>query len=828
VGNVYLAAFFSNSPEADRGGQEVEGPWLVGKYVGERRWEGKRFAGLQSPTHELALAAAGIGAVNVVPELDGCIRRVPLVIEHEGRPYFSLLSVVLNALVNPERQPVRVELGEAVDLGGYRVPIDRSGETLVSYTTSPAASFRETFARYRYDAVLSQEVPADALRDRVLLVGFGATGLADIHPTPVTSGALGVDINAHALNGLLQGAFLEVASWPARLGLALALALVTSLAAMVWSPGRALASTLLVAGLGSCLVTVMLWCGGTWLGAAVPGLAALLAYTLTVVQRHRDSERDWLRLQASVETLAVATRVIGSVRVRSELLEEVRAQITDAMGAQQTSLYLMDERRERLELVLPRVGGIPSPSYDLGEGTVGWAAQHGMVHLVRQVESGSVLAKELARSVRFTVASAAYAPLRRRGEVMGVVEVVRGVGEAPFEERQLPMLEALASEAAVALENMGLYEQLEGKVEIANRQLVAAYAQLREERDRVAAIVSNMADGVLLTDGEKRILFINPAAAAMFGVEAEAVEGRPVGEALPYPTLLEQLADQPPEVAARIPRLRVEQPRRIVLSPRTVRLTDEQGKRTGAITVVTDITLLEELSEMKTEFVSLVSHELRTPLTSIMGFAQTLRGDSERFAPEDREEFLGIIEQESNRLLVMINDLLDISRMEAGRPLALSYAEVDLRRLAEHVVRFQRVTTTAHQFLFEFPDDKVSVRADRDKVEQILTNLVSNAIKYSPRGGDVVVGAREQGEEEVVVYVRDQGLGMDSEQIAQLFQRYQRVDRDTIKGIRGTGLGLYLVRGLVEAHGGRIWAESQPQQGSTFFFSLPKRPPAAG
>ncbi|MCJ7797562.1 MAG: HAMP domain-containing histidine kinase [Thermoleophilia bacterium] len=204
-----------------------------------------------------------------------------------------------------------------------------------------------------------------------------------------------------------------------------------------------------------------------------------------------------------------------------------------------------------------------------------------------------------------------------------------------------------------------------------------------------------------------------------------------------------------------------------------------------------------------------------------MGFAQTLRGMPEKIDEEERAEFLGIIEQESNRLLVMINDLLDISRMEAGRTLSVDYKDVDLRPLTEHVVRFQRVTTTSHSFLFEFPAEGLTVEADRDKVEQIVTNLVSNAIKYSPKGGEVVIGAREEGEE-VVVYVRDQGLGMGPEEIGQLFQRYQRVDRDAIKGIRGTGLGLYLVRGLVEVHGGRVWAESQPGEGSTFYFSLPK------
>ena len=155
--------------------------------------------------------------------------------------------------------------------------------------------------------------------------GFAATGMADVHPTPLTPGTFGLDINAHALNGLLQASFLRVAGWPARLGLALALGLLTSLVAGTWPPGKALAMAIVLAAWVLGFTVLILWWRGIWLGAAAPGAAALAAYALTVVQRYRESERETLRMESTVDTLARATRVIASVRLREDLLGQVRA-----------------------------------------------------------------------------------------------------------------------------------------------------------------------------------------------------------------------------------------------------------------------------------------------------------------------------------------------------------------------------------------------------------------------------------------------------------------------------------------------------------------------
>jgi signal transduction histidine kinase len=266
----------------------------------------------------------------------------------------------------------------------------------------------------------------------------------------------------------------------------------------------------------------------------------------------------------------------------------------------------------------------------------------------------------------------------------------------------------------------------------------------------------------------------------------------------------------------------MEEPKRVVLTANSALIADEQGEAVGVVTVLSDVTLLQELSDMKTEFVSLVSHELRTPLTSIQGFAQTLRYDVDgQFDAAARGEFLEIIETECHRLLSMINELLDASRIEAGRALALNWAEVDIPEMVDRLVKLHAAAAEGHEFVVDFPPDFPAIEADRDRVEQVLTNVISNAIKYSPDGGPVrITGRRANGQ--VLVAVADAGLGMTEAQLGQLFQRYHRLESDASKRIRGTGLGLYLTRGLVEAHGGRIWAQSDGAgKGSTFSFVLP-------
>ena len=233
---------------------------------------------------------------------------------------------------------------------------------------------------------------------------------------------------------------------------------------------------------------------------------------------------------------------------------------------------------------------------------------------------------------------------------------------------------------------------------------------------------------------------------------------------------------------------------------------------------------LEEASRLKSDFIGMVAHELRNPLTSIRGFVQTLMLDDEAVTPELTREFHETIEAESDRLLDMINELLDVSRLESGRPLTLAVKPIELCPLLEKMARrqkFSKYYTAQHEIVTQFADDlPETILADEDKLNQILSNLLSNAIKYAPDGGNITIAANRN-ENFIVLSVKDEGVGLTPEQQAKLFRQYERADRDSIKNIPGTGLGLYLAKSLVELHGGTIDIASTPGNGSTFTVRLP-------
>jgi two-component system phosphate regulon sensor histidine kinase PhoR len=255
-----------------------------------------------------------------------------------------------------------------------------------------------------------------------------------------------------------------------------------------------------------------------------------------------------------------------------------------------------------------------------------------------------------------------------------------------------------------------------------------------------------------------------------------------------------------------------------------VRSEDERQAVIGVVAIFNDITEIRNVERMKTAFVSTVSHELRTPLTSIKGFISTLLQDTDGYYDaETRTEFYQIIDSECDRLQRLIEDLLNVSRIESGRALQINWGLFEPLPIMEKVVHAQGSYTDKHRFRVEVEGTLPTVLGDSDKFDQIITNLLSNAVKYSPSGGDIVVRASSD-DEMLRVSVTDNGIGIPASKLSRIWEKFERVDDRDTRSAGGTGIGLFLVKHLVERHEGTIHVESELGKGSVFSFEIPLHP----
>jgi signal transduction histidine kinase len=316
----------------------------------------------------------------------------------------------------------------------------------------------------------------------------------------------------------------------------------------------------------------------------------------------------------------------------------------------------------------------------------------------------------------------------------------------------------------------------------------------------------------------------------MTGIPPEHAIGRPCGETL----ILQDhnTRDPAPELTCPLDRCREgeqvqvqgdyvrEDDIRITLGITFSPLFDAEGNLVNIIANVRDITHFREAEEMKSTFISVISHELKTPVALIKGYAGTLRRTDAKWDMETIRESMEIIEEESDRLTELIDNLLDASRLQAGQ-MQLEKTEVQLATLAARVVQEFRTQTKLHSFHLDFAPDYPEIQADPERLRQVLNNLLSNAIKYSPQQGKITVSGRYD-DQHVYVAVSDQGIGIPAGERDRIFDRFYRVESALSRRTQGAGLGLYLVKSVIEAHRGQIWVSSSPGQGSTFVFSLPR------
>jgi PAS domain S-box-containing protein len=356
------------------------------------------------------------------------------------------------------------------------------------------------------------------------------------------------------------------------------------------------------------------------------------------------------------------------------------------------------------------------------------------------------------------------------------------------------------------------------------------YREVLEEKEELESIIESVYAGLLMINRTGRIMQINQSARTMLNMNDDELTGKTYEECIEFERvneLLKKSLEEAIEVAEEVslPAPGAEDEEKIYQVQCAV-VKGEDGGAIGVVAIFNDITEIRGIERMKTAFVSTVSHELRTPLTSIKGFISTLLQDEDgSFYDFDTvREFYTIIDTECDRLTRLITDLLNVSRIEAGRALDLNPQPVNIPQIMEKVVTVQRSYTSKHELVVKVTNEIPTIVADEDKVDQIFTNLTNNAIKYSPDGGTITVTAECEGDI-IRCSVADQGMGIPQDHLAKVFDRFHRIDNRDTRKVGGTGIGLYLVKHLVEAHGGKIWVESEHGKGSVFIFELPKCPP---
>ncbi|WP_027414777.1 two-component system histidine kinase PnpS [Aneurinibacillus terranovensis] len=347
---------------------------------------------------------------------------------------------------------------------------------------------------------------------------------------------------------------------------------------------------------------------------------------------------------------------------------------------------------------------------------------------------------------------------------------------------------------------------------------------IQENEKRLKSILNNMFSGMMLVSDNRRITMVNVATEQILGYNEDELIGRvhnEVGKNFGLSELITRCFETGEKIRDE---LHTYYPTERIIDANLSAYKNEDREIKGVIVLLHDITAIRRLEKMRSEFVANVSHELKTPITSIKGFTETLL-DGALEDPEISRSFLTIINEESERLNRLISDILDLSKIEQKK-MPLQLEEVNLPALIKETVRIVREDARAKNIAIYLPvEDRVFMEGDRDRLQQVILNLVSNAVNYTPENGEVMLDVREKGKEHIEVVVKDTGIGIPGNHLPRIFERFYRVDKARSRESGGTGLGLAIVKHLVESHHGMITVDSKEGEGTTFTLVFPKTQP---
>jgi PAS domain S-box-containing protein len=536
--------------------------------------------------------------------------------------------------------------------------------------------------------------------------------------------------------------------------------------------------------------------------------------------------------QNTVTLLRILTEVSSSLDL-DRALNRTLSLLNDAAGAEQGTIMLLQPEDNLLHYragygyLSDRADVTSSRGFTLkvGEGLAGWVVQNREAVLVGDLHLDS---RWVRSSTGQDHRSSIVAPLLVGEDVIGVLMIFHRV-EAFFGAEILNLVKAIASQVAVAINNAHLYELIRDQAE----RLGSMLRKEQEEASRSQAILEAVADGVLVTGGDNTITFANTSIERILSVRADNMLGQALesfgglfGNAAEWMETIRRWSEEPSsheqgDTYAQQLELETGRIALIHLAPVIF-----QNDFLGTVSIFRDITHEVEVDRLKSEFVATVSHELRTPMTSIKGYADILLMGAAGAFNENQAHFLQIIKNNAERLNVLVNDLLDISRIESGR-VTLTPQPIDLRDMAEDVLgemlRRSQDDNKPMALSLDAPKDLPRVLGDPERVRQIIVNLMDNAYHYTPENGTIKIHMQILNGKEIQVDVEDNGVGIPVQDQSRIFERFHRGEHPLVLATPGTGLGLPIVRQLVEMHNGRIWMNSRgiPGEGSVFSFTLP-------
>lgn len=551
-------------------------------------------------------------------------------------------------------------------------------------------------------------------------------------------------------------------------------------------------------------------------------------------QRVMERTAELQREQQNTETLLrILTEVSASLDL-DRALNRTLSLLNEATGAEQGTILLLHPEDNLLHYragygYLSDRSAPDSRGFKLriGEGLAGWVVKRREAVLIEDLLEDPRWLKSPSAGREHR--SAITVPMMVGEDVIGVLMVFHR-SRGFFSAEMLNLVKAIASQVAVAINNARLYELIRDQAE----RLGNMYRKEQEDASRSQAILEAVADGVLVTTLDHRIDFVNSSAERILNLSASQFIGRPLDElgaalggaaSMWMETIRRWSEDpsanyQPGEMYAE--QLELENGRIALVHLAPVLL---QKEFLGTVSIFRDVTHEVEVDRLKSEFVATVSHELRTPMTAIKGYVDILTMGAAGALNENQMHFLDIVRNNIDRLNILVSDLLDISRIEAGR-VVLRMQPLDLHAIAEEVIAEvldrSRTENKPMALSLDAPRDLPPVLGDSERVRQILSNLVNNAFNYTPHNGTILVRIRRE-DGELRVDVQDNGVGIAPENQERIFDRFFRGEHPLVLATPGTGLGLPIVRQLVEMHNGRIWMKSTgiPGEGSTFSFTLP-------